>query len=101
MKKRVNRMSRTELDEIEKQFEELLLMGFVQPSKSHWASPVLFASKKDGSLRFCLDYRVPNRFIVKNSYSLPRIDMLMDQIGGAQYFYTIDLPSGYHEMRIS
>ena len=94
-------MSHTELDEIKKQVEKLLHMSFVRPSKSPWASPVLFASKKDGSLRFCVDYRALNRFTVKNSYPLPRIDMLMDQIGGAKYFSTIDLRSGYHQMRIS
>ena len=77
------RMSHTEIDEIKAQIVELLHMGFVRPSKSPWASPLLFASKKDGSLRFCVDYKALNRFTVKNSYPLPRIDMLMDQIGGA------------------
>ncbi len=94
-------MSHTELAEIKKQLEYLIEMGFVRPSKSPWASPVLFASKKNGSLRFCVDYRALNKFTVKNYYSLPRINMLIDQICDAQYFSTIDLRSGYHQMRIA
>ncbi len=88
-------------NEIKKQVEKLIDMGFVRPSKSPWASPVLFASKKDGSLRFCVDYRALNKFTIKNSYPLPRIDSLMDQICTAKYFSTIDLRSGYHQMRIA
>ena len=76
-------------------------MGFVRPSKSPWASLVLFANKKDRSLRFWVDYRALNRFTVKNSYSLPQIDTLMDQTGTAQYFSTIDLRSGLHQMLIA
>ena len=94
-------MSHTELAEIRKQVEYWIHMGFVRPSKSPWASLVLFASKKDGTLRFCVDYRALNRFTVKNSYPLPRIDMLMDQIGCAQYFTIIELRSGHHQMRIA
>ena len=101
VKKGLYRMSRTELEETRKQVEKLIDLGFVRPSKSPWASPVLFASKKDGGLRFCIDYRALNRFTVKNSYPLPRIDGLMDQVGNAQYFTTIDLRSGYHQMRIA
>ncbi len=85
------RMSHSELAEIKKQVVHLIQMGFILPSKSLWASPVLFVSKKDGSLGFCLDYRALNRFAIKNSYPLPRIDTLMDQIASSQYFSTIDL----------
>ncbi len=101
IKQGLYRMSHTELAKIKKQVEYLIKMGFVRPSKSPSASPVLFVSNKDGSLRFCVDYRAPNRFTVKNSYPLPRIDTLMDRIGSAQYFSTIDLRSGYDKMRIA
>ncbi len=94
-------MSRTELAEIKKQVEHLIKMGFVRRSKSLWASPALFVSKKDGSLIFSVDYRGLNRFTVKNSYPLPRIDTLMDHIGSAQYFSEIDLGKEYHQVRIA
>lgn len=101
VKKGLYRMSHTEIEETKRQVEHLLDMGFIRPSKSPWASPVLFASKKDGGLRFCVDYRALNRFTVKNSYPLPRIDNIMDQVGSAKYFSTIDLRSGYHQMRVA
>ncbi len=67
IKKGLYRMSHVELAEIKKQVEHLIEMGFVRPSKSPWSSPVLFVSKKDEILRFCVDYRVLNRSTVKNS----------------------------------
>ena len=67
---------------------------------SPWGAPVLFVTKKDESLRLCVDYRSLNRFTVKNSYPLPRIDDILDQIGGAKYFTKIDLKQGYHQIRL-
>ena len=56
--------------------------------------------KKDVTLRLCIDYRELNKVTVKNKYPLPRIDDLFDQLQGAQYFFKIDLRSGYHQLRI-
>ena len=74
VKRKLYRMSNAELDELQQKIEELLEQGFIRPSTSPWAAPVLFVSKKDGSLRFCVDYRGLNKLTVKNSYPLPRID---------------------------
>ncbi|XP_058202907.1 uncharacterized protein LOC131317367 [Rhododendron vialii] len=63
-------------------------------------APALFAKKKDGSLRLCVDYRKLNRVTVKNKYPLPRIDDLFDQLKGSTCFSKIDLRSGYHQLRI-
>ena len=101
VKKGLYRMSHFELVEVKTQITKLLEQGFIRPSTSPWGSPVLFVSKKDGGLRFCVDYRALNRLTVKNSYPLPRIDGLLDQVGTAQYFSVIDLRSGYHQMRIA
>ena len=70
--------------------------GFVRPSTSPWAAPVLLASKKDDGLRFCVEYCAINRMMNKNSYPRPRVDGLLDEVGQAQYFPVIDLRSGYH-----
>ena len=56
-------------------------MGVVQPSNSPWASPIVLVRKKDGTLRFCVDYRGLNSVTKKDTFPLPRIDDLLDQIG--------------------
>jgi hypothetical protein len=94
------RMASTELVELKKQIKELLEKGYVQPSSSPWGSPVLFAKKKDGTLRLCIDYRALNMVTIKNKYPLPRINDLFDQLAEAKVFSKIDLRSGYQQLRI-
>ena len=81
--------------------EGYLAKGFIQPSKSPFGAPVIFVKKKDGSLRLCMDYRALNKITIKNKYSLPRIDDLLDRMNGAQVFSKIDLRQGYHQIRIA
>jgi hypothetical protein len=69
--KKLYRMAPTELVELKKQIKELLKKGYVRPSSSPWGSPVLFAKKKDGTLRLCIDYRALNMVTIKNKYPLP------------------------------
>ena len=99
-KKGLYRLSAKELEELRKQLDGLLESGFIRPSQSPWGAPVLFVSKKDGDLRMCVDYRALNKLTVKNSYPLPRIDDIFDQLKGAKYFTKIDLRSGYHQIRL-
>jgi len=94
------RMSASELAELKKQLEDLLDKKFVRPSVSPWAAPVLLVKKKDGSMRFCIDYRQLNKVTIKNRYPLRRIDDLMDKLGGARVFSKIDLRSGYHQIKV-
>jgi len=95
--KRQYRMAPPELDLLKESIDELLAKGYIRPSSSPWAFPVLFAEKKDGGQRMCVDYRALNEVTIKNKYPLPRIDDLFGQLQGSQ---VIDLRSGYHQMKI-
>ena len=72
----------------------------IQPSKSPWSSPVVLRHKKDGSIRFCIDYRDLNHVTKKDVYPLPRIDDALHALGRAKYFSTFDLASGYWQVPI-
>nr|KYP72613.1 Transposon Ty3-I Gag-Pol polyprotein [Cajanus cajan] len=72
----------------------------IRPSVSPWGAPVLLVKKKDGGVRLCMDYRQLNKLTIKNKYSLPRIDDLMNQLRGASIFSKIDLRFGYHQIRV-
>jgi hypothetical protein len=96
LSKRDYRVSGPESVELKKQIDELLDKGYIKPSTSPWAAPVLFVEKKDGTKRMCIDYRSLNEVTVKNKYSLPRIEDLFDQLRGASAVSKIDLRSDYH-----
>jgi hypothetical protein len=99
--KRTYRVSGPELVELKKQIDELPEKGYIRPSTSPWAAPVLFVEKKDGTKRMCIDYRALNEVTIKNKYPLPKIQDLFDQLRGASVFSKIDLRSGYyHQLRI-
>ena len=83
---------------IEDQVKDLLDRKLIQPSSSPWASPVVLVNKKDGSVRFCIDYRKLNQITIKDVYPLPRIDDCLNALGNAQYFSTFDLASGYWQI---
>ena len=95
-----HRMAPVELHELRVQLQELLDKGFLKPSTSPWGAPVLFAKKKDKTLRPCIDYRQLNRVTFKNRYPLPRIDDLFDQLRGARVYSKKDLRTGYHQLRV-
>ena len=69
---------------------------FIRPSYLLWGAPVFLIKKKDELMRMCIDYRELNKVMIKNKYSLPRIDDLFDQQKGAAAFLKIDLRSGYY-----
>jgi hypothetical protein len=94
--KRPYPMARNEMAELKTQLHELLNKGYIQPS----CCPAIFVSKKDKTQRLCVDYWPLNTVTTKNWYPLPHIDLLFDQLIGAQVFSKIDLRSGYHQIKI-
>jgi hypothetical protein len=95
------RLSPVEQAEVKSKLTDLLEKGLVEPSTSPYGAPILFVGKKDGSLRMVQDYRYLNKITIKNRYPLPRIDDLLDSISGMKYFTSLDLTSGYYQIRIT
>ena len=79
---------------VEEMINKMEDQGVIQASHSPWASPIVLVAKKDGSTRFCVDYRKLNSITKMDVYPLPRIDDLLDVLGNTQYFSTLDLASG-------
>ena len=94
------KLSPLELEEAKKQIQDMLGHGFIRPSESPYGSPMLFVPKKDGSLRFCIDYRWLNKRTIRNRYPLPLPEEMLDRLGGARVFSKIDLKSGYWQMPV-
>ncbi len=73
----------------------------VSPSTSPWSSPVVLIKKKNGDLRFCIDYRRLNAVTQKDVYPLPRIDDVLGRLSGAKYFSSLDLESGFWQLPVA
>ena len=84
--------------EVEKQVNDMLSQGFIQPSISPWSSPIVLVKKRDGSYRFCIDYRKLNSITKVDAHPLPRVDDLLEALIGNTIFSTLDLRSGYWQV---
>ena len=88
-------------DEVKAHIQEMLDLGAIRPSNSPWASVIVLVRKKDGRLRFCIDLRRLNNRTVKDAYSLPKIESILDSLLGAKIFSTLDLKAGYWQVEMA
>ena len=88
-------------DEVKAHIQEMLDLEAIRPSNSPWASAIVLVRKKDGRLRFCIDLRRLNNRTVKDAYSLPKIESILDSLIGAQIFSTLDLKAGYWQVEMA
>ena len=84
-------------DEVKHYINDLLVNGWVRESFSAYASPIVCVRKKDGSLRLCVDYRKLNKKTTPDSQPLPRIQDILDNLGGKEWFSTSDMSKAYHQ----
>ena len=82
-----------------KETDGMLHAGVIEPTSAEWASPVVFVPKKDGTMRFCVDYRKLNAVTVSDSYPLPRMDECIDSLGDATVFTTQTVIAGIGRWR--
>ena len=86
------------IEEVRENLKDMLDAGAIRESHSPYSSNVVLVKKKDGSLRFCIDFRRLNSRTVKDAYALPRIDETIDNLSGSMYFSKLDLRSGYWQV---
>lgn len=101
IRQRARRIPIAKEREVQDMLEDMKKNKIIEPSASPWCSPVVLVKKKDGSTRFCVDYRRLNDVTKKDSYPLPRIDDTLDTLSGKKWFSTLDLKSGYWQVEIN
>ena len=100
-KERFQRIAPPLLDEVQEHLQEMLDSGAIRPSQSAWCNAMVLIRKKDGGLRFCIDFRWLNARTKKDLCPLPRMQETMESLVGAQFFSTMDLKSGFWQVKMS
>ncbi|XP_068250364.1 uncharacterized protein [Palaemon carinicauda] len=95
------RTSQKKLGIMKEEVNYLVKEGLAEPSASPWASPCLLVGKKNGKFRLCTDYRKINNLTIKDSYPLPRIQDIIDQVSNSTYLTQIDLLKGYYQIKLT
>ena len=100
-KERFRRILPPQVNKVREHLKLMLDAGAIRPNNSPWCNAVVLVQKKDGSLRFCIDFRRLNSLTKKNSHPLPRICETLDSLVGAAYFSTFDLTSGFWQVSMA
>lgn len=85
---------------VDKAIDDMLSTGIIENSTSPWSSPIVIVPKKDGTKRFCVDYRKLNAVTIPNSHPLPKIDEILALLGGSKYFSALDCRQGYFQIKM-
>ncbi|KAE9108707.1 hypothetical protein PF006_g20824 [Phytophthora fragariae] len=95
------RQAQSESTVVEENVRKMLAAGVIEEGDGAWGFPVVLVRKKDGEVRFCVDYRALNKVTKKDVYPLPRMDETLEALGGALLFSTLDLKAGYWQIRVA
>ena len=87
-------------DKIQTEIDTLLEYGIIEPSTSPWASPIVPVPKPGGDVRMCVDYRKLNKVTETDTYPLPRVEKILEEVSASQYITTLDLSKGYYQFPI-
>ncbi|MGH0185230.1 UNVERIFIED_CONTAM: hypothetical protein FKN15_017326 [Acipenser sinensis] len=86
---------------VRKEVWDMLELGVIEPSRSEWCSPIVIVAKRDGTNRFCVDFRKVNAIAKFDAYPMPRVDELLDRLGTARFISTLDLTKGYWQIPLT
>ena len=89
------------LEVVESALQEMEEKGVIRASHSPWSAPIVIVQKKDGSARFCVDYRALNEKTRKDAYPIPRVEDNLDALEGSRWFSTLDLAAGYWQVAVA
>lgn len=101
IRQRYRRLPPSQYDEVKKHIKHLLELNIIRESCSPYSSPIVVVKKKNGAVRMCVDYWQLNAKTRKDAYPLPRIEESFDALGGACWFTTLDLASGYNQVAVA
>ena len=100
VKLRPHRIPLAKRDFAENEIKTMAKKGLIEPSHSAWSAPAILVPKRDGTTRFCIDYRRLNQLTIPDSHPLPRIDDNLDALEGSCWFSTLNLKRGFHQVSI-
>ena len=94
-------LAQGDIADLHVEVDKLLVRGLIEPCDSPWASPIVLVTKKDGSTRFCIDYRRLNNVTGKDAFPIPCIDENFEALSGAEWFSTLDMASRYWQVLVA
>lgn len=100
-RERSRRLAPADIDDVRRHLQKLLAAGIIKESRSPYASPIVVARKKNGSIRMCIDYRTLNARTIPDQYTVPRIDDALDCMTGSRWFSVLDLRNGYYQIAMA